>query len=212
MATRKWKQRFFESTRGRIVALLRGTRRTVNELAAALNLTDNAVRTHLAALERDGLVQQSGVRRGLRKPHYEYVLTPEGEYFFPKAYDLVLNQLLAVLQKRLTAEELKEALREVGRMLAEPYVTAAQDDQLANRVRAAVNALDALGGLAESEQQDGKFFIRGASCPLAAVVVEHPQVCSATEMLVAEVTQAVVKERCQRVAVPQCGFEITETA
>ena len=37
-------QRFFASTRGRIVALLRRESRTVDELAQALDLTDNAVR------------------------------------------------------------------------------------------------------------------------------------------------------------------------
>ena len=57
-------QRFFTSTRGRIVTLLRRASRTVDELAAALDLTDNAVRAHLATLERDGIVQQRGARRG----------------------------------------------------------------------------------------------------------------------------------------------------
>jgi predicted ArsR family transcriptional regulator len=57
-------RRFFETTRGQIVGLLRRGRRTVEELARALGLTDNAVRNHLATLERDGLVRQDGVRRG----------------------------------------------------------------------------------------------------------------------------------------------------
>src|SRR5881398_826577 len=49
-------KRFFESTRGRIVLLLRASEKTVNDLAAHLQLTDNAVRAHLLSLERDGLV------------------------------------------------------------------------------------------------------------------------------------------------------------
>lgn len=53
-------QRFFASTRGRIVTLLRHSSHTVEELAEALDLTDNAVRAHLATLERDGVVQQRG--------------------------------------------------------------------------------------------------------------------------------------------------------
>ena len=43
----KLDKRFFESTRGRIVTLLRGTTETVNELAQQLELSDNAVRAHL---------------------------------------------------------------------------------------------------------------------------------------------------------------------
>ena len=52
---------------------------TVNDLAAELRLTDNAVRAHLASLERDRLVVQSGVKPGFRKPHATYALGPEAE-------------------------------------------------------------------------------------------------------------------------------------
>src|SRR5215468_12321804 len=117
MKETKLGERFFESTRGRIVSLLRGKTRTVNELAEELELTDNAVRSHLLSLERDGLVRQSGVQRGHRKPHFAYELTPEAEDLFPKAYDTLLNQLLSVLKHRLPPKALKEILREVGRSL-----------------------------------------------------------------------------------------------
>jgi len=60
MKTTGWRARLMESTRGKILDLLRSKERTVNELAAALGLTDNAVRAHLLSLERDGLVHQSG--------------------------------------------------------------------------------------------------------------------------------------------------------
>src|SRR5215212_1721165 len=97
----KLDKRFFESTRGRIVTILRGSACTVEELAEKLELTDNAVRAHLLTLERDGLVRQSGVQRGPRKPHFSYELTPEAENLFPKAYDTLLNQLITALKGRL---------------------------------------------------------------------------------------------------------------
>ena len=72
---------------------LRRASRTVEELAHTLDLTDNAVRAHLATLERDGLVRQAGLRRGPGKPSYTYDLTPESERLFPKAYGPVLRRL-----------------------------------------------------------------------------------------------------------------------
>ncbi len=84
-----WDRRFFESTRGRLVTLLRRKGHTVGELAEEVGLTSNGVRAHLATLERDGLVRQDGsVRRGSGggKPAYIYELTPEAEALFPKAY------------------------------------------------------------------------------------------------------------------------------
>jgi predicted ArsR family transcriptional regulator len=61
-----WDEKFFESTRGRMVTLLRRSRRTIAELARALGLTDNGVRAHLAILERDGIVRQRRRQAGLR--------------------------------------------------------------------------------------------------------------------------------------------------
>src|SRR5215210_5958764 len=117
MNTTKLDERFFDSTRGRIVTLLRGATKTVNELAEELGLTDNAVRSHLLSLERDGLVRQSGVQRGARKPHFAYELTAEAERLFPKAYDALLNQLITALKGRLTPAALEDVLREVGKSL-----------------------------------------------------------------------------------------------
>ena len=82
--------------------------------AEKLELTDNAIRAQLLALERDGLIRQSGRQRGHRKPHFAYELTSEAESLFPKAYDLLLNRVIAVLKARLTTRELLKVLREAG--------------------------------------------------------------------------------------------------
>jgi predicted ArsR family transcriptional regulator len=199
-------QRFFASTRGQVVALLRRASRTVEELARALDLTDNAVRAHLATLERDGLVKQEGVRRGAGKPAYAYNLTQEGEQLFPKVYDLLLVQMLDVLAERTSPEALEDVLREVGRRLAREQPVA--DGNLRGRVERAVELLAALGGLAEVEEQDDRFLIHGYSCPLAAVVPGHPGVCGLAESLLQEVVGAPVRERCEKGDRPRCCFEV----
>jgi predicted ArsR family transcriptional regulator len=201
-------KRFFDSTRGQIVTLLRSAPCTVEELAGKLNLTDNAVRAHLATLERDGLVRQSGLRRGPRKPHFTYVLTEEADRLFPKAYDALLNQLIAVLKTRLEPGEIEEVLREVGRALA-ANASAGQSDSLENRVQIALNVLEAIGGAAEVQQQGDKIVIASSGCPLAAAVAVHPEVCRLAETLVAEIVQVPVEERCDRIGRPKCRFEIS---
>jgi predicted ArsR family transcriptional regulator len=211
MKKTKLGERFFESTRGRIVNLLRGTTGTVNELVESLGLTDNAVRAHLLALERDGLVKQSGVQRGFRKPHFAYELTPEAEHLFPKAYDTLLNQLIAVLKRRLTPQVLQGVLREVGRSLAAEQ-TGKQRGGVEVRARRALKTLEALGGAARLEKEDGKLIIRSDNCPLAASVSEHPEVCQLAEALIAEIVQAPVKEHCDRDGSPHCRFEINKAS
>ena len=208
MAT-NWDQRFFESTRGRIVTLLRRSKCTVEDLARALDLTDNGVRAHLAVLERDGIVVQRGSLRrtsGGGKPAYVYELTQEGEELFPKAYEPTLGRLLDVLCERHGPEESEALLRSVGRRLAEEHSRRA--DGAHARLEMAVEVLNELGGLAELEERDGAVVIRGYSCPLGGVTPEHPEVCRMAEALVAEVAGVPVHERCDRSERPRCCFEV----
>jgi predicted ArsR family transcriptional regulator len=202
-----WDERFFESTRGQIVTLLRRSGYTVEELARAIGLTDNGVRAHLAVLERDGIVRQRGsVRRssGGGKPAYVYGLTEQAEDLFPKAYEPALRRLLEVLSERLGSGESEALLRSVGRRLAEEHSTRADGA----RLESAVEVLNELGGLAELEEHDGGLVIRGYSCPLAGVTSDHPEVCRMVETLIAELAGVPVHERCDRGERPRCCFEV----
>lgn len=205
-----WYPRFLTSTRGRLIALLRRGTRTVDDLASELNLTDNAVRAQLAALERDGIVRQSGVRRdgGVGKPAYAYELTANAEQFFPKPYAQALNEILDALDERIPPEEVKQLLSRAGARLARKYPSGRGD--IRTRLEAAVDALNQLGGLAELEAADSSFSIRGYSCPLAALVPSHPDACHLAEAFVSEVAGMPVCEHCDRSAAPRCRFELAE--
>ena len=202
-------ERFFESTRGQVVTLLRRSDHTVEDLARALGLTDNGVRAHLAVLERDGIVRQRGsVRRssGGGKPAYVYELTEEAEDLFPKAYEPTLRRLLDVLSERLGSEESEALVRSVGRRLAEEY--SVRGDSEHARLESAVEIFNELGGLAELEERDGALVIRGYSCPLAGVSPEHPEVCRMAETLISELAGVPVYEHCDRSERPRCCFEV----
>lgn len=205
-----WSLRFLTSTRGRLIALLRRDTRTVDDLASALHLTDNAVRAHLAALERDGIVRQCGVRRdgGVGKPAFAYELTADAEQFFPKPYAAVLNEMLDALEGHLPPEELEKLLRRIGARLASEYPPGQGDARM--RLAAAVDALNQIGGLAELDMDGGVLSLRGYSCPLAAVVPGHPDACRLAEAFVSEVAGVPVHERCKRETIPHCRFELAE--
>jgi predicted ArsR family transcriptional regulator len=202
-------RRFFDSTRGQTVTLLRRSGHTVDELAKALGLTNNGVRAHLATLERDGVVRQRGSVRpgsGGGKPAYVYELSPEAEDLFPKAYEPVLGHLLDGLSEGLGAKESEALLRDVGRRIAEGRGTS--EDGVRARLEESVAVLNELGGLAELEERDGGFVIRGYGCPLAAVTPGHPEVCRMAEALISELAGVPVHEHCDRGAKPRCCFEV----
>jgi predicted ArsR family transcriptional regulator len=200
--------RFWISTRGRIILLLRRESRTVNELAEALELTDNAVRAQLTALQRDGLVRQSGSRPSRRKPNIVYDLTAKAEQLFPKVYGLILRHLLDLLQERTTPKKLGEMVRTVGHRLAANYRPAAPARRAHEYVSQAASVLRELGGFCEGERQNGKVVLRCFECPLAVAVASHPEVCGMMETLLADVLGVPVRQRCQTGPPPQCRFEI----
>jgi predicted ArsR family transcriptional regulator len=173
-----------------------------------LDLTDNAVRAHLLSLERDGLTHQSGTQPGFRKPHATYALTPEAEQIFPKSYGVLLDLILIVISKQLSPKELRAAMREVGKRVADNHLLEVKGQSRTKRIEAALRILRDLGGSATFEKSDGKHFIRGNGCPLAAATSRHPEACLIAETLLSEIIGAPVKECCIHGAAPSCRFEI----
>ena len=201
-----WNERLLESTRGRVIQILRRGESTVNELAAALSLTDNAVRAHLTSLERDGLIWQSGKRPGIRKPEVIFALTDQAELLFPKAYHTLLSLLLDELTEQLPVEVIEELLRKVGRRLAS--ISKMPNSNIEQRLEQALDVMKHLGGLAEIQKEENRYLICGFSCPLSSVVKKHPQICQLAEALLSEVIEAPVKNVCDRGKNPKCVFEV----
>jgi predicted ArsR family transcriptional regulator len=207
MAGITFDERFFHSTRGRIVHLLKQSAKTVNDLAAALELTDNAVRAHLLSLERDRLVESAGTIKGVRKPHVVYRLTDDARKRFPRAYDSLLNRLLDVIKQRLPKGGLMSVLSEVGSRIGQSK-DVAENSPIAERVDIALKSLEEIGGAAEATVEGDKILIRSESCPFAEAVIEHPEVCKVAESLVGEIVGQKTTETCDRTASPKCRFVI----
>jgi predicted ArsR family transcriptional regulator len=138
-------RKFFESSRGRIVTLLRRNDLTVNDLAEKLDLTDNAVRANLLTLERDGLVVQKGSVKGFRKPHYIYGLSENARELFPRPYGLLFKRLLTSLRTVMSPSMLVERIREVGMGIGNENKLA-PDADLDQKIDRALEAIETLGG------------------------------------------------------------------
>lgn len=204
-----WNERLLSSTRGRILALLRDEHRTVNDLAAALHLTDNAVRAHLLGLERDGLIQQFGTRPGTRKPHAAYGLSAEAEHVFPKAYGVLLNHFVNAVSDRLDTRALRAAMREVGGAVANDHLRRLKGLSRRARIKAALELMNELGGSARLDENGGKQFIRGRNgCPLSAVTSNHPEACLIIESILSKIVGVPVKKCCEPNRAPRCCFEL----
>jgi predicted ArsR family transcriptional regulator len=203
-----WRERLFKSTRGKILELLRTREWTVNDLAAELRLTDNAVRAHLASLERDRLVAQSGMKPGIRKPHTTYALGPEAEQLFPKAYGTLVSLLMSIFSRQVKPRNLRAGMRAAGRTVAHEHLPELRGKTRRQRIDAALGVLKDLGGTASFKEEDGKHFIYGNGCPIAAATANHPEACLLAESLLTELIGSPVKQHCVRGPTPSCRFEV----
>jgi predicted ArsR family transcriptional regulator len=215
-----WIERLAGSTRGTMLRLLRRSRQTISELAATLGITDNAVRTHIASLQRDGLVEQVGVRRDQRgKPAQVFEITETAEEIFPKAYAAVLLELVSELERRVGPETVDSLLKSVGaRVVAAAGASAPSGGALAGsavdpavleqRIQTAIAILTQLGGELEAEVAPGGYEVRGHGCPLSSVVRSHHGTCAVAESIIATATGAPVTEHCQKEPRPRCAFHV----
>ena len=205
-------RRFLESTRGQVLTQLRRGPATVEELARGLGLTDNAIRAHLANLERDALVRQAGTRRGpgAGKPAVVYELAPDAEMRLSRAYAPVLTNLLEELSGRLPPEQTEAVLLAVGQRLAQSVPRSR--GSLDQRVRDAAALLNELGGDASVEVEGSDLRIRGCGCPLSVVVARRPEACRAVQGLLSEIIGVAVRQCCEQGPQPRCCFTVPSAA
>jgi len=187
---------FFQSTRGRIVeALQRRGPQTVAELAAGESLTHNAIRQHLARLERDGLVVEASERRGPTKPSLVFSLTPEGRRLFPQRYSALLNAVLEEIGAEQGRDRVKEIFHNIGRRSARKYAARFEGKSAQERVAELTAILREKGVVADYAAEGDGFVLREHTCPFRDTVSTHPEVCSVVHALMEEVLPAKAEQR-----------------
>ena len=207
------KRQLLDSSRGRIVTLLRRGALTADDIASELRVTRSAIRAQLTGMERDGVVRRAGQRPGTTRPSHVFELTPDVEQLLSSAYIPLLTQLVDVFAAGLPADQLETLLRQAGRKLADELSRGKRPaGTLASRVATASEMMNEQLGAATRVEANGGYVIRGFGCPLAALTGKHPGVCRAMESFVAEVVGVRVRECCDRAERPQCCFDIRSRA
>lgn len=197
-------------SRHAVLDLIRRGERTVNTLAARLGISDNAVRVHLVALERDGLVQRSGIVRSgtVGQPAAEYDLTGAGELALSAAYPAALTALASAIGDRLDSRAKRALFLEAGKQLAAtmPY---RRSGSLQDRVESCAALINRLGGSATVSGTRGGPTVEGTGCPLAAAVRSEPSTCFLIEALLESHAGVKAEQLCTHGERPACRFRLT---
>jgi predicted ArsR family transcriptional regulator len=170
--------RFFQTTRGKIVSELRrrGTA-SAAELARSFGLSPNAVRQQLVVLERDGLVAETPVRRGPTKPTYEFSLTADADKLFPQGYDKMLTAVLREVRSQFGTPAVEQIFQGLSRRAIERARSKVTASDPETKVAQLTEILRAGGVVAEYSLIDGGFALHEHNCPYSEVAKENPEVC-----------------------------------
>ena len=203
----RWLRRSLGDSRSTLLTHLRREPRTVDQLARSVGLTKNAVRSHLALLEQDGIVERLTLYRATPgKPAQAYRITPSAAVFLSSAYAPTTQHLLAAVEERLPPHELVALLRAVGRSLAAGHRSSSM--RLRARIQDAAAALTEIGGDAAVAERGDVYSVTSEHCPLSALTAAHPAACHALGAFVGEIAGAPARHRCERGEHLRCRFEI----
>ncbi|MGA8576635.1 MAG: helix-turn-helix domain-containing protein [Candidatus Cybelea sp.] len=206
--------RFFQTTRGKIVSELR--RRgsaSATDLARSFGLSANAVRQQLVVLERDGLVAETPVRRGPTKPTYEFSLTTDADKLFPQAYDKMLTAVLRELRAQFGSAGVSQVFDGLSRRAIERARLSVTATDPEAKVAQLTEMLRKSGVVAEYSLIDGGFALHEHNCPYSSAAKEHPEVCQVIHQVIDE---TIGGEHSQTESLAhggkECRFELHPTA
>ncbi len=178
----------------------------VDALSSALGVTHNAVRQHLAALERDGLVAAGETRPSGGRPQQLYLLTDKARELFPRHYSWFAELLVASIESDSGAQALRERLRAMGSELAQKLL--AQHPGLKTReekVRALAGLMRELGYGCNAGQAP---VIEANNCVFHKLAMKNPEVCEFDRSLLASFTGCRVDhQECMATGGAVCRFK-----
>jgi predicted ArsR family transcriptional regulator len=162
-----------QSTRARIVELLRGGGATVDDITNVLALAPATVRRHLDVLLRDGMVEMRSERLPLGRPHFVFSLSARGLETLPGHQFHLVSAVLDTILTLTPADTAERAGRELAVLVFDrladqivwqcrPAITART---LPRRLEQALEVLREAGLDFEASQAEEGYVIEGAGCP-----------------------------------------------
>ena len=186
---------------------------TVEELSQALAISRNAVRQHLAGMERDGLLLQSGTRPTGGRPEQLYLLTDRGRELFPRQYSWFSRLLIESLREQAGSEGLGNRLADLGSQVASQLRSQSSlPEERPLRVTRLAEVMTGLGyGAKATAGSDDSPMIEANNCVFHDLAARYPEVCRFDLALMANfVGNGVEHEECMVKGGSMCRFRFPE--
>jgi len=170
----------------------------VSEMADRLGITEMAVRRHLNAMERDGLVGTTLVRQAMGRPSHAYSLTDKAHGLFPTNYHGLALDLLEELEAELRDSDVVRRIFDRRKAkLARRYRDRMRDGDLREKVRSLAEIQNEAGYMADWEagggETEGAYILDEYNCPIARVAGRYGHACQSELELFRELLDADVE-------------------
>jgi predicted ArsR family transcriptional regulator len=179
---------------------------TVQALSAALGISRNAAHQHVAALEREGLVERASAIRTRGRPSQGYRLSAAGSATFPRQYALLAKQLLDELSRTLGPDELRQAMERIGSSLADSLrgkVGADPDEAVAT----IAGLMRELGYESKAVESGEGLEIEAHNCVFHDLAMADPAICEVDLSLLRNLSgKDVDHRRCMARGERSCRF------
>jgi predicted ArsR family transcriptional regulator len=206
--------RLTEAKRTLLQALKEAGRSTVPRLADELELTESAVRQHLAALADEGLVESAvNTPTGPGRPGATWTLTSTGNRLFPDGHGELTVQLLDAMRQALGEHGVDKVIdaRQASQRAQYQAVMGRAGASLRARVNALAEQRKAEGYMAEVVRDGAGFVLIEHHCPICDAAKACSGFCRSELALFQEVLGPDVSvERVEHIlaGAPRCAYRI----
>jgi predicted ArsR family transcriptional regulator len=151
---------------------------TVDDLSAWLQISRNAVRQHLAALERDDLVRRGNTKPSGGRPEQLYLLSDRGAELFPRRYSWFSELLIEMIEADIGRDAVGAKLDRMGRDVGVKLRAASPGaDDATSRVAAMARIMQELGYAARVAAPATDDTIEASNCVFHHLAARFPEVC-----------------------------------
>ena len=152
------------NSRYEILKLLKKRKLRISEISEILDMSQTAIRQHMAILEGNGLVEKSSLKEGMGRPKFYYFLSEKAEVFFPKAYVKLIEWIVEDIIKTKGVDELRDILIRLGKEQSVKYKIRFGSNSVYEDVRTLVEVLKERDMVVEIDENHDSVIIKQYNC------------------------------------------------
>lgn len=155
---------------------------SIEGLVAILGISRNAVRQHLTALERDGMVAKGAMLPSGGRPQQAFVLGNKGREIFQRQYSWFADMLISDLLSRQGTSAVDGKLADMGRAVGEKLSGKLKGrPRSVERLQQLAEEMSGLGYHAHFQKPENDVNappeIIAYNCVFHEIATQHPSVC-----------------------------------